>query len=312
MYICVSDYIFSDKPYNITDEPWEYQLTRECLIDELKQVDCVQRAASSVISFMHKPEDSLIVREALIERGYTGLQNFYWHKKDHHSPTHLQSLTSSVEMGTIAYFPSRNKVNWNAEPDPRKRHNFFECKAVTDYLTDDAGRAINVCEKPPELIQWLIRHHVKPGGRVLILGFGAGGDVMGVVDAKLNVTAVESDRRQFDAVQARLVQRLEEEYVAIEDEKQSLSQSQSSKKGQRKTPPSQTAQELSDELPFPAYTISTCIECNEQIVDPDVEGETCTLCDPPCPVHIACMPTHTDHVFDDSTNVENVAESADY
>lgn len=172
-----------------------------------------------VIALMHKPTDSEIVREAFSQSSnFQHLQHFFWYQEDQTSPTPVSSYTNSVQMGTIAFMPERTKVTWNVNKDPRMRHNFISCKAVSTLHRNEEGEVINPCQKPPEIIQWLCANHCAPGSNVLVLGAGAGGEVLGAAASCCNVVAVESDGEQFSALRRILVLKMTSQLTALQKE----------------------------------------------------------------------------------------------
>ena len=194
-----------DSPYALTQETWDVQLTATFLDTMLKQVDASQTGNNTIVLIWHKPTDSNLVKTALLQRMYQEFTHLYWHKPGHQSQTAVNTFTSTVEMATIAFNPAKPNLPMHMERDPRDRHNFVEIPSVTKYFRDANGVVINPCQKPRELMAWVCHRLVPVGGNVLVLGFGAGGEILGCVDARVNVVGVEADERQFVATQATLL-----------------------------------------------------------------------------------------------------------
>lgn len=68
-----------------------------------------------------------------------------------------------------------------------------------------------------ELAKRLVKHHVTLGGNVLVLGPGAGGELMGAVAAGCNVVAVEKDVKQFNGLVAHLIKTKNADIAADEN-----------------------------------------------------------------------------------------------
>jgi len=131
---------------------------------------------------------------------------FYWHKTNHHTPTPVSSYTRSVEQMIIAFKPNMASNPFDMNRDPRLRHNFIECPSVTKYVLDAQGCAVNKCQKPADLSRKLALNHCAPGDWALNIGPGAGGCLQGLVQAGVNVVAIESDEKQFRALQGTVWQ----------------------------------------------------------------------------------------------------------
>ena len=166
--------------------------------------------------------------------------------------------------------------------DPKKRHNYIACKPVSTYARDDDGVVINPCQKPPEIMKWLCSNHLAPGSTVLVIGAGAGGEVIGAVQACCNVVAVEKDKRQFDALQSILVSMVTSSEVAMERTQKANyvegSEASSSAAG------SDVSFDDSEKA-----TNVTCLECG-QLIDPaavDV-NRVCSVCKVSGPLHEGC------------------------
>ena len=128
--------------------------------------------------------------DALADRNITHVEHLYWHKTglvNMASPTNR--FCKSIEMATVGYYPNINAVPWNVDPNSKNRHNFIECKAVTKLAKNmytDGKTPINVTEKPPELAQWILSKICRPRSTVLVIGAGAGDDIMGAIRGKMN------------------------------------------------------------------------------------------------------------------------------
>jgi hypothetical protein len=210
--VCV-ELIFFDAPYNVLpNTPWEFQITAKWLMAIFRQISAASTENWATIVIMHKMADSAIVLDAMQQGGLTQMIPFAWVKDGHHSQTPQSSLTSVFEVGTVGYKPDRTKVKWGgATADPRGRRNVIEAKPVSSFFKAADGEPINICQKPPEIIQYFTNMHVPPGGHVLIIGFGSGAEILGALDCDVNVVGIDSDLRQFEAVKTVLVHKYERE-----------------------------------------------------------------------------------------------------
>jgi hypothetical protein len=210
--VCV-DLVFFDAPHGILpNTKWEFQITSTWLQSIFKQVNAASSRNDGVYVIMHKMSDSAIVLDAMKMGGLSQMIPFAWVKTGHHTQTPVSCLTSVFEVGTVGYKPNRTDVGWaGAKRDPRERRNVIEAKPVASFWKAADGEPINVCQKPPEIIQTFVNMHVPPGGNVLIIGFGSGAEICGALDCGVNVVGIDSDIRQFDAVKKVLVHKYEHE-----------------------------------------------------------------------------------------------------
>ena len=246
---------------------------------------------------------------AMEAEGYCQLTQFYWYKgREHQTKTPVSSYTNSVEMGTIGFRPDRSRCSWQMGNDPRNRQNHFECKGVTKYFKDEDGTIINPCQKPPELMRWLCGNHLPAGSRVLILGAGSGGDIIGAVQSCCNVVAVELNTHQFECLKTTLVKysTLAETSVAhgtssanrVEDEASSLNVSTSTQ-----------GDEDDDE-----QHKSVCPECGISFPLAEINPRrVCSQCVAPAPLHENCAEAMSDGTWLCHTCYEsNVPTEEDY
>jgi hypothetical protein len=263
-------------------------------------VDAVNEAPSITYFQWHKPQDTLLVETVLKKRKFSHVQQLYWHKTNHLTQTPVSSYTSSVEMGTIGFMPSSQKCSWEMNPDPRQRHNFIECKAITSYLKDAEHNKLNPCQKPPELAQWLVKNHCNPGSWVLVLGAGAGGEVEGALKAGCNVVAVENDKRQFDGLSTRLCSLIAEQQHQLEKQSNEKSSKQKDTSADNTTDKSTAAPSVASLPTENVYSSrDNCIDCGAVFTgdDPAIISQYCTECNTKNPLHKRCCYKQPDGTF---------------
>jgi hypothetical protein len=201
LFISCVALFYSDSPYGITDAPWDKCWDKKKLDKIMKQFGATQTSEYCVACIWHNPLQLTDFTDTLADNDYGSPVCYYWHKSGHHTPTPVSSYTSSVEQAIIAFKPNRNSCPFNASKNPRKRHNFIECSGVTKYELDGNGNAINKCQKPPDLSRQIALTHCVPGEWALNVGPGSGGCLQGLVQAGVNVVAIESDVKQFELLQ---------------------------------------------------------------------------------------------------------------
>ena len=193
-----------DSPYEKTKEVWDILTSNNKMNQILKQAAASQQANEYVIQIWHDATECGNVHQVLKENGFKELANLYWVKENHSTPT-AHGYTSVVEQSTVGYHPCRVKCCNNMDENPRKRMNVMSIPAVTKYHRDEHGEVVNPCQKPAELFKLFCEKHSLPNNWVLVIGPGAGGEVMGAILAGMNVVAVEMNERQFNCLQKILL-----------------------------------------------------------------------------------------------------------
>ena len=200
-------FIIGDTPYGITHEDWDKVWSKKDLSTILKQIAAQNTSTTFAIFFWHTPVQTQMFVETLTEEKYQDITHLYWHKTDHHvSGTPVSQFTSSVEMGTLAFFPSRLQHTVNLNLNPRLRHNFIDLPILTKKYKDQSGVVVNPCQKPPALAAWMIGSLCMPGSTVLVIGAGGGGgEVVGALCKGCSVVAVENNEYQYEQLQRHLL-----------------------------------------------------------------------------------------------------------
>mgnify|MGYP002632424108 CR=1 FL=1 len=286
--VCIGMVIF-DLMYGLLNVNWDTKPDKAFIDGFLKQMMAIQLKPNYVVALYHTMPMTQMIHESLTEHHFQHLTPFFWHKTGHGTQTPVSSLTQSVECGTFAYRPSRDKVDWHVSKDPRERHNFIDTPSVTTYRKDANGVIINQCQKPPAVSKWFVENHCVPGSTVLVLGAGALGDVEGAVQAHCNVVAVEQDQSQFEASGVHLVKMAAVE--PKEDENQTdvvvdgSSSSIVSESVERRV---QQPATQSDSQVEAGNTSPNCIDCGLQLAVGYDTNIACSRCDDPQTMHEDC------------------------
>jgi hypothetical protein len=205
-YLVFSAAVYSDLPYGLNLFTGDKAPTIEQMIARFRQFDAIQSADTYVIVNWHTPRDTATVLSAM-ERMHThDYDHIFWHKVGNTAINQpKERIVKSVEMCTVGYYPSQAETKWLlSEEDPKKRHNHITLPSVRKLATGPNNIPINATEKPWELSYRILKMFCHIGSNVLIIGAGAGGDVMGAINAGMNVYAVEKDRVQYDALKVHL------------------------------------------------------------------------------------------------------------
>lgn len=191
-------------PYGLDLFKFDQQVTTSKLQAISKQFDAVQTGEAHVVMFMHKMDDSKMVREVLNDRRYIQPCNFCWIKPNHSVVGPVKAYTPAFEVGTVGFYPDRNQVPWNVSEDPIERKNYIVCPSLKSLAKNSDGNDINVTQKPPEIAEWLVSNHCSPGSTLLIIGPGAGGEVIGACRSGVNVVGVEVDEAMYNGLNFHL------------------------------------------------------------------------------------------------------------
>ena len=145
-------------------------------------------------------------------------------------------------------------------------------------------KVANLHEKPPENMRVLMANHSSPGNWVLVLGAGAGGEVLGAINAGLNVDAIERDARQFEGLRARLTQMQVDQDRKLADAEQKSSASNAKKKARAAKNGDEPGTPVDEESEDSRS--SNCVSCG---VAP-AKGKSLAMCST-CnvPIHTGCM-----------------------
>jgi len=201
--------LYFDEPFGLQKADWDQEaVTKEQRKRQLDMFAAVDRSSDSVVVFCCKASSIGEVMECLRESSWSkAVQPVYWYKKGFNKMATSTQLLNAVEcfvVGRKSDRAVRCKVA-GMSTDPLLRHNFFELPQLRKYLTSENGEPVNIYEKPGGVIQWFLERFTTPSANIVIVGAGAGGDVMGAIEHGWNVNCVESDKHQVMALSRRLL-----------------------------------------------------------------------------------------------------------
>ena len=203
-----SEIMFFDEPFGLGKAPWDKAaVTKEQRKQLLSMFGAVDRSDDSVVVFCCKVELVGEVVECLKDSSWSkSVGPVYWYKRGFNKMATNNQLLNAVEcfvVGRKSDRGMRSKVA-GMPTDPLHRHNFLECPQLRKYFKCENGDPVNIYEKPGAVIQWFLERFTTPSATIVIVGAGAGGDVMGAIEKGWNVNCVESDEAQVKALSARL------------------------------------------------------------------------------------------------------------
>ena len=200
--------LYGDLPYGVLNGKqgvtWDDPPQTCQLITYFKQFEAATTQDQYASAFLCAPKDVKVVRDALTDRGLQQLQEWFWYKPNQTIQGPQTQLVPCMEIGVIGYKPDRSQLYWNVPENPVLRHNCIVVDSIKQVDKRDDGMPINPTQKPPEVAAWWFKQNCKPGSTVVIIGTGAGGDVMGANMAGCNVIGVEKDETQYYELQKLL------------------------------------------------------------------------------------------------------------
>ena len=203
----------------IDKAPWDILMTAKELRNMLQGVTSINDLEGYHLALMIHWSQLSMVSETMTDQGFTNIMPIYWHKTEFQNSCQASELTSSVEIILLGKREASKGASafYELPHNPKERHNFFECPARVTPLVRE-GHRVNVTQKPPSVAKWIMQRYGKPNTKALIFGSGAGGDVLGCLEAGLSCVAVDKDRAQFEALYGHLAMMKAEETASLKDD----------------------------------------------------------------------------------------------
>jgi hypothetical protein len=165
------------------------------------------------------PEMYSLIFNVLKECAFVGITPFYWIKTDTNHNGAPSQFLNAVQMLVVASSSSEHlKLQKGFPVNPHHRLNSRFAHGVrTPYKHSRTGQVLNPTEKPGEIAEFFCNMYLRGlrTQRAIVLGSGAGGDVMGVLRAGYNVIYIDSDKDQ----QEQLAQRIRVKQQTMEHQK---------------------------------------------------------------------------------------------
>lgn len=200
--------VVMDPPFGLNHVEWDDEKATfdgkkfETLI---AQVRAISQAPNMFLFTYFNPLYWGDIHSALVKTQFQAVTPVYIYKA-HSNVTGTNNYIHAVDPACIAVLPNRKAGVWNLSHNPLERHNIIVAPHLSRRQMSLEDKAINIHEKHPAVARQLCDAHVPVDGHVLVPFAGAGGEVVGAVQAGRNVTAIEKDTFQFRALCARLQQ----------------------------------------------------------------------------------------------------------
>ena len=193
-------------PFGLGVADWDVLLTDEQLTLFFRQLQIINTSQTTVLALVVHFKDAGRVASYMEQFGFVDVHPFYTYK-----PQQNQRGTGcfifAVEIILVGYkAPSRSRVLSFPHANPLFRHNLLFGHSVTSRWKSAGGDdAVNTTQKHPGVARHLASIFSTPGTTALVIGAGSGSDVIGCIQAGVNVVAVERCPQQFQGASARLV-----------------------------------------------------------------------------------------------------------
>ena len=219
--------IIADLPYGYNIETWDEALTAAELDRLMAAIKTVCSGSSSSTSsrsgpspsrpmngkcliIWHAFDQNTMIAEALARAGWEKRVVCIWHKTGQNANGNLEDFVNGWECCTMSWFGVKDKTRIHLPHNPLDRQNIWMMPSVNAHSKiPGTQKDINFCEKPPQFAKQFCEWFGRPNDNILVLGFGSGSDLIGCLEANMNVVGVELDPVQFAAVIARLTTYIE-------------------------------------------------------------------------------------------------------
>ena len=198
-YLLFLDLIIQDLKFGLGVAPWDMERIEEKDVTHLlSNIAFLNGNHPRVMIFVVHSRDIGMVWKVMETAGYTGIHTMFMYKNKQNF-TGVNSFIFAVETYLIGYhgvsetlmFPDRQK-------NPMTRHNmWFAPQVGSERRVKPDGKPVNPTQKPACTAFRLAEIFCSTGSWALVLGFGAGGEVMGLAAGGVNVLAFENDPEQF-------------------------------------------------------------------------------------------------------------------
>lgn len=197
------DVLYWDATCGLTNEPWDIVLdNEETIVNAITQARLNNKNLFTLIAIVTAKQVPIFLH-ALEVLGFQDVDLLYWMKMTVNSgyqiPPNQRTVAATETIITArSTFHGRHTALTPAafERDPadiKAKYNFFIGPDEMTKLKRPEGGIANVYQKPTWLSSYLTKPYVLPGSNVVVFGAGVGGDVMGLLDIKCNVLAIEKD-----------------------------------------------------------------------------------------------------------------------
>ena len=193
--------LYMDMKYGLQAAPWDDEPDDETkILKTLQGFGYVTSAQLYTAVLWVHPNQVTLMTKCMEAAGYRNLQMLYWYKDDINMSGPVFRMNSAVEVAIVGYYgnvKAESRGAFNLPVNPVMRHNMIIGPSKRNLSKNAKGEPINIHEKPDYLSEFIIPWFSNIDQWVLVAGFGAGGDVRGILNADRNVCAIEKDPVQY-------------------------------------------------------------------------------------------------------------------
>lgn len=222
------DLILCDLPYGMTSSKWDKPLPFNLLWSNYERII---KPKGAIVLFGAEPFTSQLILSNIDLYKYT----WYWNKNSTSGFVNAKlkpmntietisvfskGKTSNGNVNNMNYYPQGlkpcNKVRTmgnkkkadNTYARPSNMGNFIK-QDWTNYPKNyiefnRVGKCVHPCQKPTDLLEYLIKTYTKEGDVVLDNCMGSGSTGVACVNTKRNFIGIELDKKYFDVAKQRM------------------------------------------------------------------------------------------------------------
>ena len=196
--------MFWDPPYGVTEWPWDVVLSKEQLEKVLLGLKVINHNVDYQMFMYNHFLQVPLVHDVLVAAGAQTVHPIFV-SKPQQNVTGVNTYIFNTEIVVRATFSATraNVVFQTMNANPLMRHNAIMVPNTPKLKNPATGQVINTTQKSPQFAELMTARHCRPGGNVLVLGGGAGGDADGAIRQGANVVIFESDPDQCAAMMAK-------------------------------------------------------------------------------------------------------------
>ena len=188
--------LYIDAPYGLRYAGWDHKaFDSPDYIRIFKQMEAMTERDNWIAVVWTDRYHLNAVSDAMKDRAFRSEYDLVWYKFNQNQEGN-QSLTRSVEYGTVGFKDGRTNVPWYMSANPTERHNVAVGGTMRRLHKRANGQPVNPYQKPPYLARHICKCWLAPGSTVVVGGVGAGGDVEGLISAGMHVVGFENDLEQ--------------------------------------------------------------------------------------------------------------------
>jgi hypothetical protein len=191
--------VIIDQPYGLGREEWDKAWTAEEVLTMFKQIDACTKKETYWVAMYCNHHLLLQTMTCMEKHGFSNVSYLVWWKNNFNID-HAPHLVFATEFVVVGWRSGTKGTPSFLESNPTKRHNVIIGHQQRNFHMNNKGQVVNPYQKPVYLAYSICKAFTEPTSTIVVVGFGAGGDIEGAVAAGMSVVAFEKDKNQYEAV----------------------------------------------------------------------------------------------------------------